>query len=428
MAPRYAWYGDDFTGATDTLATLAAAGLRCLLFLRPEDAAQRAAGADLDAVGIAGAARAMTPVEMQAELTPVGDLFARLGAALVHYKCCSTFDSAVHVGSIGTAVAALRQPRMHPLVAIVGGQPSLGRYCLFSNLFAAAGAGGAVERIDRHPTMMRHPVTPMRESDLRLHLGAQGLIARGIHYPQIAAGALDALMAAEAADGPGAVLLDVSRETDLAAIGAALWRTAASAPLLCIGASSVAQAALAAWPERTAAPAAPPTLGAAQGPVFVLAGSLSPVTRAQIEAARAHFTVMAVNGDDLLGGNAAILHQAEGIATALGSGQHVLFATPTDTVGGGDRARSDRIAASSAALLAEVLRRARPRRIGIAGGDTSSRAVLGLPAWGLGYRASLGPGVAVSRLHSDEAALDGLEIMLKGGQMGATDVFTRLLG
>jgi uncharacterized protein YgbK (DUF1537 family) len=35
--------------------------------------------------------------------------------------------------------------------------------------------------------------------------------------------------------------------------------------------------------------------------------------------------------------------------------------------------------------------------------------------------------VALCRLHSDEAALDGLEIMLKGGQMGGEDLFETLL-
>ena len=31
-APKLAYYGDDFTGASDTLATLAQAGLRAILF------------------------------------------------------------------------------------------------------------------------------------------------------------------------------------------------------------------------------------------------------------------------------------------------------------------------------------------------------------------------------------------------------------
>ena len=44
-APLFGWYGDDFTGATDTLAVLAQAGLRAMLFLGvPGNEALAAAG------------------------------------------------------------------------------------------------------------------------------------------------------------------------------------------------------------------------------------------------------------------------------------------------------------------------------------------------------------------------------------------------
>jgi hypothetical protein len=98
-----------------------------------------------------------------------------LPAPVFHYKTCSTFDSAPHVGSIGVAVAVLREFIRNPFVPIVGGQPNLDRYCVFGNLYAAIASGEPVVRIDRHPTMSRHPVTPMHEADLRLHLQAQGL-------------------------------------------------------------------------------------------------------------------------------------------------------------------------------------------------------------------------------------------------------------
>ena len=112
--------------------------------------------------------------------TPAGRFFAAQGVEILHYKCCSTFDSAPHVGNIGAAVRALQRHFPNPLVPIVGGQPNLGRYCLFGTLFAAAGAGGDVYRIDRHPTMSVHPVTPMGEADLRKHFAKQGLERIGL--------------------------------------------------------------------------------------------------------------------------------------------------------------------------------------------------------------------------------------------------------
>ena len=50
-----------------------------------------------------------------------------------------------------------------------------------------------------------------------------------------------------------------------------------------------------------------------------------------------------------------------------------------------------------------------------------------LAAWGLSYLAEVGPGASLCRLHSDVPTLDGVEIMLKGGQMGTVDVFERLV-
>lgn len=225
--PPYAFYGDDFTGATDTLAHLARAGLRTMLFLRMPDEARIAEVGPLDAFGVAGTARSMSPEAMREELDAVGASFASLGVRLMHYKVCSTFDSAPEVGSIGVALRTLGGHFGNPLRAVVGGQPDLERYCLFGQLFAATGAHdrAPVFRIDRHPTMSRHPVTPMHEADLRVHLRAQGVedvasidwraYARG--EAALAARVEEALQAA-----PDALLFDVQDEAHLRAIGAVM--------------------------------------------------------------------------------------------------------------------------------------------------------------------------------------------------------------
>jgi uncharacterized protein YgbK (DUF1537 family) len=80
-----------------------------------------------------------------------------------------------------------------------------------------------------------------------------------------------------------------------------------------------------------------------------------------------------------------------------------------------------------AALLRQVLGAVSLRRIGIAGADTSSFAVRALGAWGLSYLAPLSAGVTVCRVHADSPRLDGVELMLKGGQMGDADLFEQLL-
>ena len=109
VPPRIGYYGDDFTGATDTLMTATRAGLRTVLFLGVPTQAQLEAAGPLDCLGIAGVARSMTNAEMETELAPVGAFFAESGVPVVHYKTCSTFDSSPAIGSIGVAVSVLRR-------------------------------------------------------------------------------------------------------------------------------------------------------------------------------------------------------------------------------------------------------------------------------------------------------------------------------
>ena len=437
--PPFAWYGDDFTGATDTLMNASQCGLRALLFLGVPSPAQLAAAGTLDALGIAGTSRSMAPAPMHAELTRVAAFLATLAAPVWHYKTCSTFDSAPHVGSIGAAIAALRPHRANAFVPVVGGQPNLGRYCLFGHLFAAAGAGGEVVRIDRHPTMSRHPVTPMLESDLRVHLGRQGLARiASVPFTAYAEGeaALHARIESLAADAPDAVLMDVSREDELGPVGAAIWRQAQRAPLLAVGPSSVVRALATRWPFGRAAERAETDGGAARGPrrdpaapVFVVSGSLSPITARQIGEARSYET-QPIDAARLAAGDPAYRDEAAARALAsLRAGRHVLAHTsridaPEPSEGVGDPVA---LARGCGQLLKSVLTAFPVSRAGVAGGDTSSHALDALDAWGLGYAGELSPGVALCRLRADAPALDGLEVILKGGQMGRPDVFEALL-
>jgi uncharacterized protein YgbK (DUF1537 family) len=160
--------------------------------------------------------------------------------------------------------------------------------------------------------------------------------------------------------------------------------------------------------------------------VLVLAGSLSPVTASQVAAARS-FEIVRLDAARLIevdGGYRA--RAADELAGHLRADRHVLACTVP--AGGGQAAVSAReLAQCGGLLLAAVLRDAPVARVGIAGGDTSSHAVRALDAWGLAYAGTVAPGAPLCRLRSDVAALDGMEILLKGGQMGGDDLFERLV-
>lgn len=417
--PRYGWYGDDFTGATDTLATLAERGFEALLFLGIPTDAQLAAAGPLDAVGIAGATRTMAPAAMAAELDTAGRFFAGIGVALMHYKCCSTFDSAPHIGSLGVAMRALRRHFPNPLLPIVGGQPNLGRYCLFGTLFAAAGSGGTVHRIDRHPTMSVHPVTPMAEADLRRHFAAQGVEPVAlVDYRALGEDDAPDAVATALASRADAVLFDVAREQDLAAIGPILAQRAGEQPMLAIGASSIARA-WAAPHGRPATAAALPQRG--QGPVLALVGSLSPVTRAQVEAATGYAKIVVDPARLRLDTGHAdeICRQT---LSCLAIGDTMLITAPPD----GAPQETGAVAAATGDLLRRIMTEATPSRLVVAGGDTSTLAIRALGLWGLSYRAPCVPGAPLCRAHADDPRLDGLDIVLKGGQMGPPDFFAQV--
>lgn len=434
--PKYLWYGDDFTGASDTLATFARAGLRALLCLGVPDVARLQSMGTLDALGFAGAARSMTLPELREEVAPVGRFARDLGVPILHYKCCSTFDSSPTIGSLGEAMRVLGPYMPNPLRAVVGGQPSLGRYCAFGNLFAAAGTGGEVFRIDRHPTMAHHPVTPMAEADLRRHLEAQDVVDLSLVDWRRLGTASDADLEAHL-DGllegaPSAVLFDTLERSHLDRIGAQIWRRALAAPLLAIGASSVAEAVIAYWRRIGLCAAEQPRLdiAPANGPVFILAGSQSTVTATQMQAAlaggtAARYQALPLDTSSIVSSDAELEASADRCAALLRQGHSVIAHTGRPAKDGPAQIE---VARAGGRFLAGVLRRAPfVRRAGVAGGDTSSLAVDALGLWALSFSGTLSPGVTLTRTHAQDADMNGLELMLKGGQMGPPNLFERLL-
>ncbi len=63
------------------------------------------------------------------------------------------------------------------------------------------------------------------------------------------------------------------------------------------------------------------------------------------------------------------------------------------------------------------------RRVVVAGGDSSGEVASALGVQALTMAAQLAPGAPLCRAASRDARRDGLELVLKGGQMGAEDFF-----
>jgi uncharacterized protein YgbK (DUF1537 family) len=420
----YAFYGDDFTGSTDVLEQLAQGGVPAILFLRQPDDALLARFRDVRAIGLAGDARSQSPDWMDRHLP---DAFAALsvgGAPIVHYKTCSTFDSSPAVGSIGRALE-IGRAALGGIVPILIGAPHLGRYLIFGNLFAAA--GGVVHRIDRHPTMARHPVTPMNEADMRLHLARQS-DARIALAPidRIQAGDAEALFLRAVDDGDDAILFDGMDEPSLAAVGQVLLAHQGARFRFAVGSSGVTRALILGWQAQgiLPPPAALPRAGSVDR-LLVMSGSCSPVTATQIGTARSDgFATVQADVAALTQGSLAEEDRlTEAAVMALrDNGRAVVHSA--------EGPLSENVAAAGAAIGAALGRvsRAVVKQTGIgrllfAGGDTSSHGVAQMDLDALAWSAPLERGAPLVRAFASDPALDGLELVLKGGQMGAPDFF-----
>ena len=130
--PLVAFYGDDFTGSSAAMEVLAFAGLETVLFLAPPSAERLAAFSGYRGIGIAGIARARSPEWMNVHLPPIFSRLREVGAPIVHYKVCSTFDSAPHIGSIGRAAEIGRQ-YFEGWTPLVVSDPGMGRFQAFGN-------------------------------------------------------------------------------------------------------------------------------------------------------------------------------------------------------------------------------------------------------------------------------------------------------
>jgi len=166
-----AWYGDDFSGAAAVMEVLAFSGVPAMLFLDVPTLSQLADYPDVRAIGVASTARAWSPEQMARKLPIAFESLLALKPEILHYKICSTLDSSPAVGSIGCAIEIGATLTNASAVPVLVAAPQMRRYQIFGHLFA--GFDDEVYRLDRHPVMACHPVTPMKESDVAQHISEQ---------------------------------------------------------------------------------------------------------------------------------------------------------------------------------------------------------------------------------------------------------------
>jgi uncharacterized protein YgbK (DUF1537 family) len=423
------------------MEVLAFAGLETVLFLSMPTAERLAAFPGARAIGIAGIARSQSPEWMDRHLPPAFELLASLGTPVAHYKVCSTFDSAPHVGSIGRATEIGRSIFGCSWVPMVVGDPGMGRYQSFGHLFAMA--SGAGYRLDRHPTMSRHPITPMGEADLGRHLGKQTALQIGlVDFVAMKRREADERLSRELDAGAAIVSLDVLDYETLIEAGRLVWEHGGGERVFGIGSQGFEAALVAYWRSvglLSSEPAIYRPPAVAQ--IACVSGSVSPITAAQISFALEHgFAGIRLNAHHAVDGaewQRELGRASEMAMKELGRGRDpiVFSATGPDdpaveslrdatrTAGLSPEAVNDRIGSGLGQILRHVITEGRLTRAVISGGDTSGHATAMLGIDALTAIAPLAPGSPLCRAHGPDAPLDGLEISLKGGQVGGPDFF-----
>ncbi|MEI8699295.1 four-carbon acid sugar kinase family protein [Mesorhizobium sp. ISC15] len=428
------YYGDDLTGSTDVMEALELGGVATVLFMRQPDEALLLQFRHCRAIGLAGTSRSETPQWMDTHLKHAFTWLKTLNAEICHYKVCSTFDSSPTIGSIGRAIEIGRSVFSQDSVPLVVGAPQLKRYTAFGHLFAAY--RDKYFRIDRHPVMSRHPTTPMDESDLLIHLSRQtdltsGLVDLATLQSASRSAAFDRLLA----DGINIVLLDVDSLETQALAGKEIWRVRRPGGTFVVGSSGIEYALLAEWASdgivRAEPGFSPP--GAADR-IAVVSGSCSPTTERQIRHALTDgFDGIEVDPVELVSeaSSDAIARAVFTGRASLEAGRSVVLYTAlgpaADRGAEIDRQKGARhkLGRGLGELLRELTIEQKLQRVVIAGGDTSSHALgqMGVDALTVRMPLPASPGSPLCVAHSRVKAIEGLEVALKGGQVGTDRYF-----
>ncbi|MDP5218935.1 four-carbon acid sugar kinase family protein [Ruegeria sp. 2205SS24-7] len=395
---------DDFTGASDIALTLAEAGMRVSQFIGiPETET----GKDLDAGVVALKSRTCPVSEaVQSSLTACDWLLAQ-GAQQIIFKVCSTFDS-TDAGNIGPVLDALAQRLDAEGVIVCPAFPENGRSVYQGHLFVQ-------DKLLNESGMQDHPLTPMRDADLRRVLSAQS--ARPITHIDAMTVMRGAPAIRAALPKKGHVIADAIRDDDLVEIGKAANDTS----LLC-GGSGIAIG----LPANFGFQAAEPKWDAVHGPGVVLSGSCSNMTRRQVEtyksqAPHREISARAVINDEINVPEVAVWALQQDKSPLIYSSADPEIVKQAQAEFGKEKTATA-IEAFFAQLAAELMAAGLARMV-VAGGETSGAVVNGLKARALRIGPRLAAGVPVLRLDASRP----VALALKSGNFGSDNFFANAL-
>jgi len=347
-------------------------------------------------------------------------------------------DSSPQIGSIGKALDVAQQVYNSKWIPMLFAAPAIRRFQSFGNLFAAATNG--VFRLDRHPVMMRHPVTPMDESDVVQHIGYQtNRLVSLVDLEML----IDPKTKTRLSDATGEIFaIDTISNTDLSLAGKLIWENMGDG-LLVAGSQGIEYALVSYWQDKGLLKVSDnPDLVLDSEQIIVVSGSVSKVTADQIDwALQNGFAAIPLDAAAVIEGgkvcSKAITKTLSQAMSALENGKDPIIYTargPDDpavqnfqnTIADlniSTNTANNQVGAALGDVLKMLLHESEIRRVVISGGDTSGHAMRQLEIYALSALAPTIPGAALFQAHSDNREYQKLQLGLKGGQMGTPDYF-----
>ncbi len=401
--------GDDFTGSSDLGNTLAKQGMHVVQY---SGVPEGPADSSVEAGVIALKSRSIPAAEAVAQSLAALDWLRAQGCQQFLFKYCSTFDS-TPAGNIGPVAEALAEALDADRVIVCPAFPGTGRSVYQGHLFVN-------DTLLHESGMQNHPLTPMRDPDIRRWLahqckGSIGHVAIGTVLE--GAGAIRGALQAQSDQGHRLIVVDAQRDADLHTIG----KAAADLPLI-TGGSGIALGLPDNFRAKGGLSATPPVWRGTAGQCVALSGSCSEATRQQVaEHAKSQptFEICAravMDGTLTPADIVAKLTRAKGVPLAYSSADPAVIDEVQIDFG------RDQVAAAIEAFFQDVAARLVVQGVGgiiSAGGETSGAVVRGTAAQELTIGPEIDPGVPALRAGPD------LVLALKSGNFGARDFFMK---
>jgi uncharacterized protein YgbK (DUF1537 family) len=442
------FYGDDFTGTTSAAEALTISGIPTIIFVKPPTAQfLRNHFPRVHAIGAAGISRSLPTENLVKILKPTFQRMKTYGSPLFLYKVCSTFDSSSEIGNIGRAIEIGLSVFSSKFIPILVAAPRFGRFTLFGNHFVSLGE--EIFRLDRHPSMSIHPVTPMQESDLRRHLAKQTRLECGlIPILTLIKGRKEVRKQVQDRLGENIplILFDTLSKAQLNTVCSVIWDyTEDRKTLFCVGSQEWGYGLAEEWRRlgilRFKVDAKPIGRPGKCGPLLVVSGSCAAIAGRQIEwAAAHHYLEIGIQTEKLFEEihrqremdrvareaiSALKLGRSVVIHTAIGQNDPRIPRTKrlVEDLGMTSQNTVDVLGQALGELARKIVLASKVQRLILSGGDTAGRITQTLGIWALRVGRSVGVPAPLCYVYSAYPEMNGLQVAYKGGQVGGDNYF-----